>query len=85
MLSEYKEKKKTGYDWLPEVPVHWEQVPIWTMLSESDERNGERDDLELLSVYREYGVIKKRHVLTIIMLPAKIYQITNMLVMVTLS
>lgn len=58
-LKPYNEYQPTEYDWLPEVPKHWEKRSIRTLTKLSDERNGDRDDLELLSVYREYGVIRK--------------------------
>ncbi len=55
----YEEYKRTEYDWINEVPCHWREVPIRAITEVSSERNGNRNDLELLSVYREYGVIKK--------------------------
>jgi len=55
----YKELQFTDYDWLPEVPKHWEKRSIRSLTRQSDKRNGNRLDLELLSVYREFGVIKK--------------------------
>lgn len=58
-MKAYKEYQNTEYDWLPEVPHHWKKRSIRTITKPSDARNGNRDDLELLSVYREYGVIKK--------------------------
>lgn len=58
-MKAYKEYQNTEYDWLPEVPQHWEKRSIRTITKPSDVRNGNRDDLVLLSVYREYGVIKK--------------------------
>ncbi|MEI8045836.1 MAG: restriction endonuclease subunit S [Bacteroidota bacterium] len=58
-MKPYEEYQTTEYDWLPEVPRHWEKRSIRTLTKLSDERNGNRDDLELLSVYREYGVVRK--------------------------
>lgn len=58
-MNPYKEYQSTEYDWLPEVPKHWDKRSIRTLTKLSDERNGNRNDLELLSVYREYGVIRK--------------------------
>ncbi|MVX67005.1 restriction endonuclease subunit S [Clostridium chromiireducens] len=58
-LKPYDEYKKTEYDWLESVPKHWQKLSIRSITKLSSERNGERTDLELLSVYREYGVIKK--------------------------
>lgn len=58
-MKPYESYKETKYDWLPNVPKHWERITIRSITKVSDERNGTRRDLELLSVYREYGVIKK--------------------------
>ena len=59
-MKGYGEYKNTGYDWLPAVPAHWDISTIRSLLQLSDTRCGVRSDLELLSVYREYGVIKKK-------------------------
>ncbi|WP_418558114.1 restriction endonuclease subunit S [Hominenteromicrobium sp.] len=59
MLHSYPEYRETGYDWLFNVPSQWTRTPIRTLLGLSDSRCGTRTSLELLSVYREYGVIKK--------------------------
>ncbi len=58
-LNPYPAYQPTEYDWLPQVPKYWEKRSIRTLTKLSDERCGSRDDLELLSVYREYGVIRK--------------------------
>ncbi|UGB29950.1 restriction endonuclease subunit S [Metabacillus sp. B2-18] len=58
-LKPYGEYKDTEYDWLGDVPEHWKRVTVRSITKLSNERNGTRDDLELLSVYREYGVIRK--------------------------
>lgn len=58
-MNPYIEYQSTEYDWLPEVPKHWNKRSVRTITKLSDERNSTRDDLELLSVYREYGVIRK--------------------------
>jgi len=58
-LKPYERYKQTGYDWLVKVPEHWKMQTIRSITRLSNERNGIRNDLELLSVYREYGVIKK--------------------------
>jgi type I restriction enzyme S subunit len=60
MLKGYNEYKTTNYDWLPRIPSHWEEKTIRSITKLSDKRCGLRTDLELLSVYREYGVIKKK-------------------------
>ncbi|MBL4963226.1 restriction endonuclease subunit S [Bacillus halotolerans] len=58
-LKPYEEYKETEYDWLGSVPRHWKEQTVRSITKLSTERNGNRDDLELLSVYREYGVIRK--------------------------
>lgn len=58
-LKPYEEYRETEYDWLGSIPKHWEKLSIRSITELSSKRNGERTDLELLSVYREYGVIKK--------------------------
>ncbi|QNO15918.1 restriction endonuclease subunit S [Alkalicella caledoniensis] len=58
-LKPYEEYKETEYDWLGPVPNHWNKLSIRNITELSSERNRTRNDLELLSVYREYGVIKK--------------------------
>ena len=55
----YESYVPTEYDWLPQVPSHWGRLPMRGITALSDVRNGNRSDLELLSVYREYGVIPK--------------------------
>lgn len=58
-LKPYEEYKETEYDWLGSVPRHWNERTVRSITKLSSERNGTRNDLELLSVYREYGVIRK--------------------------
>lgn len=58
-LKPYEEYKETEYDWLGSVPRHWKEQTVRSITKLSSERNGNRNDLELLSVYREYGVIRK--------------------------
>lgn len=58
-MKPYESYKKTQYDWLSSIPEHWQRNTIRSITKVSDTRNGSRNDLELLSVYREYGVIKK--------------------------
>lgn len=58
-MKTYEKYKNTEYDWLQKVPNHWQERSIRSVCSLSDERNRDRGDLELLSVYRECGVIRK--------------------------
>jgi type I restriction enzyme S subunit len=53
----YPKYKASGVEWLGNVPVHWSLKPIWTFF-----RRVKRvgfDNEQLLSVYRDYGVIPK--------------------------
>lgn len=53
----YPAYKNSGIKWLGEVPEHWEAVPLWTLFRRT-KRTGFPDE-ELLSVYRDYGVVPK--------------------------
>lgn len=53
----YSAYKATGVEWLDKVPSHWDIVPLWTLFFRT-KRTGYADE-ELLSVYRDYGVIPK--------------------------
>lgn len=58
-MVKYPSYQITKYDWLQSVPSHWQKKSIRGITQLSDERLGEERTLELLSVYRDYGVIKK--------------------------
>lgn len=58
-MRQYQKYKPFQYDWLPAIPEHWDSKPLRKYFYLSDERKGEQNNLELLSVYREYGVIPK--------------------------
>ncbi|MBM81269.1 MAG: restriction endonuclease subunit S [Planctomycetaceae bacterium] len=53
----YEHFQDSGRLWLGEFPAHWESKPLWTMFRRT-KRTGFGDE-ELLSVYRDYGVIPK--------------------------
>ncbi len=53
----YPDYKDSGIEWLGEVPRHWDAVPLWTMFRRT-KRTG-FPEKELLSVYRDYGVVPK--------------------------
>ncbi len=57
MKAAYPKYKSTSIPWLPKVPEGWVLKPI-TAITKSKSRKG-RPDLQLLSVYRDYGVILK--------------------------
>ncbi|MCF6156837.1 MAG: hypothetical protein E3K36_16725 [Candidatus Brocadia sp.] len=56
-LKPYPEYKDSGIPWLGKVPMHWIQKPIQAITYLKNIRG--RPDLPLLSVYRDYGVIRK--------------------------
>lgn len=49
--------KDSGVEWLGQVPEHWALKPLWTFFQRV-KRTG-FDDEQLLSVYRDHGVIPK--------------------------
>ena len=55
--QKYAEYKDSGVDWLGNIPSHWEIVPVGRLFIRL-KRTGFPDQ-ELLSVYRDYGVIPK--------------------------
>jgi type I restriction enzyme S subunit len=53
----YPNYKDSGVEWLGEVPAHWALKPLWTFFRRV-KRTG-FDDEQLLSVYRDHGVVLK--------------------------
>ena len=51
------EMKDTGIDWLSQIPAHWKVVPFWSEFSR--QKSVGHPTEELLSVYRDYGVVPK--------------------------
>ena len=56
-LPRYSEYRHSGPDWLGEVPTHWRITPLWTLFART-KRTGFADE-QLLSVYRDFGVVPK--------------------------
>jgi type I restriction enzyme S subunit len=56
-LQRYPAYKDSGVEWLGEIPEHWDAVSLGSILELKSDKN--HPDYEVLSVYREYGVIKK--------------------------
>src|SRR5690625_1532357 len=56
-LQPYPEYIATEYPWLGSIPSHWRRVPV-SVVYRRIKRTG-FSDAELLSVYRDYGVIPK--------------------------
>ncbi len=53
----YSEYKKSGVDWLHDIPSHWKTIPVGRCYHRV-KRTGYESE-ELLSVYRDHGVIPK--------------------------
>ena len=53
----YAEYKDSGVEWLGEIPCHWDLIPVGRLFTRT-KRTG-FPSKELLSVYRDYGVIPK--------------------------
>jgi type I restriction enzyme S subunit len=49
--------KKQAVRWLPDVPEHWQVVPLWSLFRR--EKTTGHPEMELLSLYREHGVLPK--------------------------
>lgn len=56
-IPRYPEFKDSGVAWLGEVPAEWTTVPLWALFRRT-KRTGYPEE-ELLSVYRDHGVIPK--------------------------
>ncbi|SFL23299.1 type I restriction enzyme, S subunit [Nitrosomonas aestuarii] len=53
----YSEYASTNTDWLGEAPKHWHTIPVGKLFTRI--KRTDHTDKELLSVYRDYGVIPK--------------------------
>jgi type I restriction enzyme S subunit len=53
----YPAYKPSGVEWLGEVPEHWDTKPLWSLFRRTKRQGYEEE--ELLSVYRDHGVIPK--------------------------
>ncbi|MDP2225628.1 restriction endonuclease subunit S [Nitrosomonas sp.] len=51
----YPGYKDSGVEWLGEAPAHWKTIPIGRLFRRT--KRAEHTDKELLSVYRDFGVI----------------------------
>jgi type I restriction enzyme, S subunit len=56
-MQRHESYKPSGVKWLGAVPSHWEVQALRAVTQLKSDRN--RPDLPVLSVYREYGVIRK--------------------------
>ncbi len=55
--NRYPDYKDSGVDWLGEIPAHWEVNSLRSLIELKSNKN--RPELQVLSVYRDYGVIPK--------------------------
>ncbi len=56
----YEEYKKVDLPWIDEIPSHWEESRVKAITKLKSTRQKDIDsELELLSVYRDYGVVKR--------------------------
>jgi len=55
--SSFASLKPSGTPWLGDIPSHWEIKPLWAIFRPKKDTGHPKETL--LSVYREYGVIKK--------------------------
>ena len=56
-LQPYPAYKESGVDWLGEIPEHWDTLPLGAIAQPKSDKN--HPEFDVLSVYREYGVIPK--------------------------
>lgn len=56
-FPKYETYKDSGIEWLGKIPAHWELTKLGNCLIPVSEKN--RDDLPLLSITREQGVIER--------------------------
>lgn len=57
VLPKHESYKDSGFDWVGEVPSHWDVEKLGSTLSPVSEKN--HPDLPLLSITREQGVIER--------------------------
>lgn len=57
VFEKYPTYKDSGVEWLGEVPEHWNIVSLGSLLQLKSDKN--HPEYDVLSVYREHGVIKK--------------------------
>lgn len=56
-MQRYERYKDSGIEWLGEIPSHWGMLNIGAITQVKSDKN--HSDYQVLSVYREYGVIPK--------------------------
>lgn len=58
-MEKYFEYRKTGIEWLPEIPKNWVYYPLFTLVSENKKKNTNNDCTNVLSL--SYGKIKRKN------------------------
>lgn len=56
-VERYPTYKDSGVEWLGKIPAHWAAVSLGSLVELKSDKN--HPDYDVLSVYREYGVILK--------------------------
>jgi len=56
-MNRYLAYKDSGVEWLGEVPEHWDVISLGSLIEPKSVKN--KPKLQVLSVYRDYGVIPK--------------------------
>lgn len=56
-FPKYTEYRYSNVEWLGDLPIHWRIAPLWTLFRRT-KRTG-FDGEQLLSVYRDHGVVPK--------------------------
>jgi len=58
--QQYEEYKKSGIEWVGEIPAHWEETPVFSCFDATTEKNLDGKESNVLSL--SYGNIIKRDV-----------------------
>lgn len=56
-MKKYDAMRDSGYEWIGEIPSHWQVLRMKNIFQNISEKN--HPDAEVLSLYREYGVLPK--------------------------
>lgn len=56
-MKQYDTMRDSGYEWIGEIPSHWQVLRMKNVFQNISEKN--HPDAEVLSLYREYGVLPK--------------------------
>lgn len=56
-LRPYPEYKASGIGWFEDIPSHWQLLPVFAVLQERGETNEDGEEINVLSVMKDRGVI----------------------------